>query len=197
MGGGHRRTGTAPRRRAHECPPALEGLGGDAEPAVGPEDVGDRHVGFVHHGRERRRQDLLGIEVRPHLEAGGTRSAHPDRVPGALELHLGLLTVVEHQDLILLLSALRAPDGGEQVVGVLPVADGRRLLDEAQLTVGVGGHGRDRPAHVATGSDLGRDRGDESLLGRHPAQVVLEPDAVEVTDDRGDLDLVHGEHHRR
>src|SRR5450755_897311 len=76
------------------------------------------------------------------------------------------------------------------------VADRRRLLLEAQPAALGRPHGRDRPAHVASGPDLGGDRRDQPLVGRQLAQIVLEPVAAQVAHDRGHLYLMHREDHR-
>src|SRR3954468_17989005 len=89
------------------------------------------------------------------------------------------------------------PPRGEEVVGVLAVADGRALLLEAHDALGAGGHRGHRLAHVAAGAHLGGGRSDQALLVGQLAQVVLEPGrAVDVAHDRRHLDLVHREHHR-
>ena len=90
-----------------------------------------------------------------------------------------------------------ATHGRQQIVGLVPVADRRRLLLERTRSVFAHCDAGDRAAHVAPGPDLRRRGGDQSLLRDEVAQVLLEPvAAVEVPDDAGDLDLMHREDHR-
>ena len=166
---------------------------------MGPEDVRERHERLVHHLGERRRQHLLGPELRAHDEAGRAGAAHAERVPHAGRLELGLTGFGEHEDLIAGLHVGGAAQRRQQVVGVRSVAHRGCLLLERQLTVRLGGrHRRDRAAHVTAGSDLGGDRCDKTLVRRELAEVILEPRRVrEVARDREHLDLVHRVDHRR
>ena len=64
--------------------------------------------------------------------------AHAQHVPGAGRLELCCARCGEHDHLVARLGVRRAAQGRQQVVGVRAVADGRRLLLEAQQPV-VGG----------------------------------------------------------
>ena len=60
--------------------------------------------------------------------------------------------------------------GGQKIVGISAVGDGRRLLGETEA-VSAGVTRGDRAAHVAAGPDLGGDRSDQPLLGGEAAQI--------------------------
>jgi hypothetical protein len=107
-----------------------------------------------------------------------------------------LRPVDEHLHLVAGSGIRRATGGDQDVVGLLPVRDHGRFLDEVKA-IAIDFDRADAGAEIAADAELRRGRGDEPLPVDERAQVVAEVRRIAgVMHDARDLDLVHREDHR-
>ncbi len=146
---------------------------------------------------ERVVEDERGVAAGREGEAQGAGAAEAEGVPAAERLEGDRVALADREHLVAGRAVRVAPGGREDRVGVLPVGDDRRLLAQGEGSRTVALDEARGVAGVAADADLGGRRGQQELLGRHPAGVVAQPFRAAVPDQAGHLDVVHRQDHRR